>query len=329
VLEGASILGSGVARASVSADGTLAYLVGTAGALRTVVRVDRQGREETLPGLAPNSYSMVRVSPDGTRLAYTAGSPPDLWTYDFSRGTSVRVTSDDAFDRAPLWTRDGLRLVFSSSGPTRPDLYIRNADGTGAVERFLSTSVTTSGIDPEAWSADGKTLVLSVLHKGIPDIAAVDLDGEPRLRDLIAIPSIDVSAAVSPDGRWLAYQSDMSGSFEVYVERFPELGDRQKISTSGGNQPRWAPKGGELFYQGADGRQVFAVPMSAGAKLTAGTATRLFEGPFMPASPVVRPFDVTPDGRFIMIKSPNVDPNASATVVVVQNWLEELKRLVP
>jgi hypothetical protein len=86
---------------------------------------------------------------------------------------------------------------------------------------------------------------------------------------------------------------------------------------------------GRTFYQGADGRQVFAVPISSGANLTPGTPTLLFEGPFLPASPVFRPFDLTPDGRFIMIRSRNVDPNASATVVVVQNWLEELKRLVP
>jgi serine/threonine-protein kinase len=329
VLQGASVPEGFVVRASISAEGTLAYVVGVAGAMRTVVRVDRNGHEEQLPGLAPNNYGMIRVSPDGTRLAYVAGSPPDLWTYDFTRGSSIKVTSDDAIERTPLWTQDSLRLVYSSAmASALPDLYVRNADGTGKPERFLSQSIPGAPIDPEAWSVDGKTLVVSVLH-GRPDVAGVNLEGGPRLRDLIATPSVDVSAAVSPDGHWLAYQSDTSGTPEVYIERFPELGDRQRISISGGMMPRWASKGGELFYQSVDGRQVFGVPISSGTKLTAGTPTRLFEGTFLPSSPVWRPFDVTPDGRFILIKTPSVDPNASATVVVVQNWLEELKRLVP
>ena len=121
----------------------------------------------------------------------------------------------------------------------------------------------------------------------------------------------------------------MSGVFEVYVERFPELGDRQKISTSGGALPRWASNGRELVYQSVDGRRVLAVPISSGAKLTAGTPTMLFEGPYTASSGVFKPFDVMPDGRFIMIKSATVDASAISTVVVVQNWVEELKRLLP
>jgi serine/threonine-protein kinase len=329
VLEGASIFG-GVARASVSADGTLAYVVGSGDALRTIVRVDRQGREEALSGLEPNTYEMIRVSPDASRLAFTAGRPPDLWTYDFARGTSVRVTSNDAIDRDPLWTPDGLRLLFSSIDEGRSEMFVQNADGTGIAERFLSGDPASFNISPEAWSADGKTLLVTFGRGGSPDIGAVNLDGERQVRGLIATARIDSRAAVSPDGRWLAYQSDMSGVLEVYVERFPELGDRQKISTSGGALPRWASNGRELIYQSVDGRRVFAVPISSAAKLTAGTPTMLFEGPYT-ASPggIFKPFDVTPDGRFIMIKSTTVDASAIATVVVVQNWVEELKRLVP
>ncbi len=329
VLEGASILGSGVARMSVSAQGTLAYVVGRGGTFRTVVRVDRQGREEPLPGLTSNSFDMIRVSPDGKRLAFTAGRPPDLWNYDFARGTSVRVTADDAIDRNPVWTRDGLRLIFTSAGQGRADLYIQNADGTGAPERFLSGDPPAGSILAESLSFDGKTLVVSVGRDGRPDIGAINVEGERQLRDLIAMPSIDTASAVSPDGRWLAYQSDRSGAFEIYVERFPELGDRQQISTTGGTLPRWSADGRELFYQSVDGRRVFAVPISTGPKLTAGASALVFEGPYIPMSPNTRAFDVTPEGRFILLKSENTDSNAAATVVVVQNWLEELKRLVP
>ncbi len=329
VLEGASIIGSGAAKMSVSAEGTLAYVAGRAGALRTVVLVDRQGREEPLPGLTSNSFDMIRVSPDGKRLAFTAGRPPDLWNYDFARGTSVRVTTDDAIDRNPVWTRDGLRLLFMSAAQGRSDLYVQNADGTGAPERFLPGDPPAPSILAESWSADGQTLVVSIGRNGVPDIGAINMEGERRLRDLIAMPSIDTAPAVSPDGRWLAYQSNRSGAFEVYVERFPELGDRQQISTSGGTTPRWSADGRELFYQSVDGRRVLAVPISTGPTLTAGASTLVFEGPYVPMSPNTRAFDVTPDGRFILVKSENTDSNAAATVVVVQNWLEELKRLVP
>jgi hypothetical protein len=279
VLEGASILGGGAARMSVSAEGTLAYVAGRGGALRTVVRVDRQGREELLPGLASNSFDMIRVSPDGKRLAFTAGRPPDLWNYDFARGTSVRVTTDDAFDRNPVWTRDGLRLMFTSLGQGRSDLFVQNADGTGSPERFLSEGPSAPTVLAESWSADGKTLVVSLVRNGRPDIGAIDMEGERRPRDLIAGPSIDFAPAVSPDGRWLAYQSDRSGAFEVYVERFPELGDRQQISTTGGTLLRWSADGRELFYQSIDGRRVLAVPIATGPKLTAGTSTLIIEGP--------------------------------------------------
>jgi len=333
VLEGVSITGSSVARAAVSADGTLAYVAGRSGAFRTVVRFDRQGHEEALPGLSPNSYGVIRVSPDGTRLAFDAGgTQSDVWTYDFARGATVRVTTDGSIDRSPLWIPDGSRLIFSSDRDGQSNLYVQNADGTGAAERLLPAESSLAGVQPEGISRDGKMLFISFTRgPGVlrPDLGVVDIEGERRLRELVAMPSIETAAALSPDGRWLAYQSDFSGIAEVYVERFPELGDRQKISTSGGTMPRWAADSTELFYQSMGGRRVHAVSISGGPKLRAGTPVLLFEGPFVPAGPTVRGFDVTPDGRFILIRSETTDPNSAAAVVVVQNWIEELKRLVP
>jgi Tol biopolymer transport system component len=115
----------------------------------------------------------------------------------------------------------------------------------------------------------------------------------------------------------------------VYVERFPQLGDRQKISANGGVKPRWAPDGRALYYISADGTSLFSVPVSIQSQLTAGVAKLLFKGTFLTDSPGTRPFDVTPDGRrFVMIKSGNTVDDANA-IIVVQNWTEELKRLVP
>jgi eukaryotic-like serine/threonine-protein kinase len=135
--------------------------------------------------------------------------------------------------------------------------------------------------------------------------------------------------ALSPDGRWLAYMSDMSGQFEIYVERFPQLGDRQKISTSGGVKPRWSRDGRTLYYISADGLRFFSAPVSTHTQLTAGVPQLLFEGTFLRYSAGSMPFDVTPDGqRFVMIKSGNAGDDTNA-IIVVQHWFEELKRLVP
>jgi Tol biopolymer transport system component len=330
VLEGVSITGSGVARSAVAADGTLAYLAGNSRGLRMIVRVDRQGHEAALPGLPPNRYEVVRVSPDGTRLAYDMGGrQSDIWTYDFARNTAVRVTADASVDRSPVWTPDGSRLIFLSDRGGRPSLYVQNADGTGAAERLLpegSRTVTHA----DGWSNDGKRLLVGFVRPGeSQNIGMIDMVGELRVQDLITMPSVAAGSAVSPDGRWVAYHSDLSGTQEIYVERFPELGDRQKISTSGGTSPRWAPGGRELFYKSGNGRGVFSVSISSGPKLAAGTPRLLFEGPFLTAGPTTRPFDVTPDGQFILIKSEDMPANPAPTLVVVQNWLEELKRLVP
>jgi dipeptidyl aminopeptidase/acylaminoacyl peptidase len=342
VLEGVAIGGGDVARMTVASDGTLAYIAGGAGGRRTIVRVDRQGREEALPGLPPDYYDAIRLSPDATQLAFDAGRPRDVWTYDIARGTAARVTTDGSADSMPLWTLDGRRLVFASGRNQSPDLYWQSADGTGAAERFLSGGPPTVPIRPgraevplpiraETWANGGKTLLVTIgTGGGGADLAAIDLEGERRVRPLIATPSIEAAPSLSPDGQWLAYQSNLSGSFEVYVERFPGLGDRQKVSIGGGMGPRWARSGRELLYQSVDGRRVLSVPMSPGPKLTAGTPATLFEAQYVPPAPTVRPFELTPDGRFLLIKpEPVGDANAGPTVVVVQHWFEELRRLVP
>jgi hypothetical protein len=116
----------------------------------------------------------------------------------------------------------------------------------------------------------------------------------------------------------------------VYVERFPELGERQRISTSGGSAARWSPNSREMFFQSADGRRILAVPVTLGAKLAVGMPKIVFEGPYFPAGPGIRGFEVMPDGSFLLLKAASVpQPNSAATVTIVQNWFEELKRLVP
>jgi len=142
----------------------------------------------------------------------------------------------------------------------------------------------------------------------------------------------ELNGIVSPDGRWLAYESNSSGSFEVYVQPFPNVGGGQRqVSTAGGRQPLWARSGQELFYVGGNGA-LLRVPVEAsGATWSAGTPMKLLEGRYVTGGTLGRTYDVSPDGqRFLMIKAPVTDASAAPpALIVVQHWDEELKRLVP
>jgi serine/threonine-protein kinase len=332
VLEGVRTEANGVAKMSVSAEGTLAYVPGAAVGLRTIVRVDRQGREQPLPGLAPDRYQAIRISPDGTKMAFVAGRPPDVWTYDLSRGTATRVTTGDAPESMPVWSPDGTRLIFTTVRNGESALYSQNADGTGQAEQFFQAAAAAGPppvLQTEGWSRDGRTVVVQVDRGGTFDIAMINLAPELRFAELVATPAIQGGAAISPDGRWLAYLSNVSGVFEVYVERFPELGDRQRISTNGGFSPRWSADGRELFFQSIDGRQIMSVAIAGGQKLAAGVPAVVFEGEYVPTAATVRPFEVGADGQFFLLKVASAASNKMPTIQVVQSWGEELKRLVP
>jgi serine/threonine-protein kinase len=138
-------------------------------------------------------------------------------------------------------------------------------------------------------------------------------------------------AAVSPNGHWMAYQSNVSGRVEIYVERYPALGNRQQLSTGGGRLPLWSRNGRELFYGSLDGRQMFAVAVESGTTLVAGRPQGLFEFAMLRQGGGNRPYDLSPDGRFVIIRSGEAEDAAgpAPSMILVLNWFEELKRLVP
>ena len=151
------------------------------------------------------------------------------------------------------------------------------------------------------------------------------------MRVLVKSEFCNDHSAVSPDGRWMAYESNVSGRYEVYVERYPELGGRQQISTGGGAYPLWSRDGRELFFITPDQRQVLTVPMRSGTTLVAGRPQVLFEFAMLPAFGGTRPYDIAPDGRFLIIRGAQAEADGCATsnMVLVLNWTEELKQLVP
>jgi serine/threonine-protein kinase len=325
--------GGGGADFSVSADGTLVYIAGGAGAaLRRLVWAERDGARRPI-NAPPHGYTSARISPDGTRVALDArDQQSDIWIWDFARETLRRLTTDPNVDFAPIWTRDGRRIVFSSSRVSPNTLFVQAADGTGGTERLTEGTETHV---PNAFSPDGRRLIFRA-DSGTAtgqDLRMLVLDGEPRIMPLIQSPFNERNAEISPDGKWIAFQSNESGADEVYVRPFPDVeSGRWQVSTAGGAQPAWAPNGRELFYVAADGR-LMAVDVRSQAGFAAGVPRMLVDGGFLfnLATSQNRSYDVSPDGtRFLLIEAPNTGTQAdTAGLTVVLNWADELKRLVP
>ena len=333
VIDGVRVKRTGSADFDLAANGSMVYLPGEFASRRTLVWVNSEGSEQAL-ALAARGYDWVRVSPDGRRVAAEIAGEArgnSLWVSDVTRPTLIPIASDVNGGAAfPFWTPDGSRVVFSTS-PTA--LFSTAADGTSASESLAS--IAGAGfVAAESWTDGGRTLVFTYGNVGQPHIGLLSLEGNEPWKPL-ADRATDASAvAISPSGKWLAYQSGSSGQYEVYVERFPQLGTRQRVSTEqGGWAPVWSPDGRRLFYRrGSDGAMM-AVPVQTGETLVVGGPTMLFESrgydqvvPPRAGSPAGRTFDVAPDGRFLMIKE---SVGTTTEMLLIQHWFEELKRLVP
>ena len=312
----------GTAHFSLSTDGTLVYVAGKE-VERTLVWVDRLGREEAVPA-PPRPYAWVRVSPDGTRLAMEVQDRgnTDVWIYELARNNARQLTFAPEADRCPIWTPDGQRVVFRSG----PDLAWMAANGTRTVERL------TTGLNaprPYAWSSDGKGLIFDQAG-GKSDLVMLRLDGERKLEPVIANEHDTTRPAVSPDGRWIAYRSNESLPGQIYVQPFPKVSDgRWQVSTAGGTAPVWSRDGRELFYD--NGNFLMGVPIDTKASFSPGTPRVLFPSAyFHGASFGGRAWDIAPDGRFLMLKEgASTTSTAAAEIIVVLNWTEELKQRLP
>jgi Tol biopolymer transport system component len=339
--------GTGAGDFAVATDGTLVY-VDVPGSLatnaRTLVWVDRTGKEEPVAA-PPRAYQHPRLSPDGTRVALAStDQEDDLWIWDLRRATLTRLTLDPGQDWMPVWTPDGQRIIFSStrggapdpppasissySGPLSWNLWWQAADGTGAAERLTTSSMSQfpSGITPDGVVFFGPTPTMGI------ELQQLALDGTHHVTQLLQTNLDERNGIVSPDSRWLAYESNSSKQVEIYVRPFPNVGGGQwLVSTAGGTRPLWARNGKELFYVGADGA-LLRVPVEAsGATWNAGTPMKLIEGRYYTGDNAARAYDVSPDGqRFLMIKAPGSDASTTPpALIVVQHWDEELKRLAP
>jgi serine/threonine-protein kinase len=266
----------------VTDSGTLVYLAsgavagggGQIATMRTLAWVNRDGREEPLAA-PPRPYSYPRVSPDGTQVAVDVrDAESDIWVWSLARATLTRLTFDPLLDRFPVWSPDGRRLAFSSQRDgSRGNLFWQMADGTGQAER-VAKGGNNSQVFPTSFSPDGTRLIAHGDPNGtqVDDIGIVSLGAgaDSEVAPLLATMFGEANAEVSPDGRWLAYDSDESGKLEVYVRPFPTVdAGRWQVSTGGGAQPVWARSGRELFYRSGDA--VLSVPIEASSSFVART----------------------------------------------------------
>jgi serine/threonine-protein kinase len=315
----------------ISTDGTLLYQNVPALPEREMVWVDRMGREQSLSA-PPRLYVYPRIAPDGSRIAVEineGGAGRDTWIWDLRRQTLQLFTKDPAQHPLVAWSPDGSRLAFGSEITGVSNVYTQAADGSGQPERAVSSDALQM---PISYAPDGRLLV----SVGVPgqqrDIYLMQMQGKHELAPLIQSPANELTAEVSPDGRWLVYESDESGQFEIYVRPFPNpyAGSRWQVSSGGGTQPFWARDGREIFYRDSSDAML-AVPVTQGAAFSAGRPHKLFDGGWYLGNGGRgggRMYDVSADGsRFLMIKS---GPSARAPeLVVVLNWLDELRRLAP
>jgi len=333
VLEGVRNL-SGLIAVGFSRSGTLAYPSGgniLFGTPSTLIWVDRQGAEQSLT--APTrTYVGPRISPDGGRIAFevvdvTQSIDYQVWVHDLARGTTTRLT----FERAnayPVWTPDGKRVIYMSApgvvGGGAGTLAAVAADGSSAPATLMNEGTNPF---PTSVSPDGKLAIgvrsASGSRSGA-EIWVLPLDGT-KAADAKPQPFLDTrftrgNLQFSPDGKWVAYESNETGRNEVYVVPFPGPGGKSQVSTDGGTQPRWNRNGRELFFRNAN--TMMAVDVETGAAFRAGTPRMLFEK-------ASSDYDVAPDGRrFIMLK-PAATTADTSELHVILNWFDDLRRRVP
>ncbi|HUE86917.1 MAG TPA: protein kinase [Vicinamibacterales bacterium] len=326
VVDGVAVNLSGGAQFDVSAGGLLAYVPGGLDELtKTALWVARDGTPTAI-GVMPGLGFNYRLSPDGRRLARPAATGPtrDLWIDDLERRAIPTRLTYGMMTGSPVWTPDGRRVVYSSGTPNG-NLFWKAADGSGPEER-LTTSVNDQAAG--SISPDGATLLYHETSSTEPtDIWLLPLESgarEPRL--LLGTPSAELDPAISPDGRWVAYRSNMSGRFEIYLTAMTGDGRQFPVSQGGGQAPIWSRDGRELYFRDRDpaagGTMMVASVDLSGNEPQIGTPRVLFPSPYQGNG------DLAPDGRFLLLM-PTAAASPSRVIQLVMNWYEELRARVP
>jgi Tol biopolymer transport system component len=329
----------GGAQFSFSETGNLVYVAGgTGGQNISIYWMDHEGKFTPLRE-TPGAYYNPAFSPDGKRLALEIfdGKRSDIWVYEWERDALTRLTFAGEANRFPVWTPDGQRIVYSSQekGGT-PNLWWIRADGAGDAQRLAeSKSPQFAG----SWRPDGKVLAFRQVNLGTnSDIMTLPIEGDEKSGWKPGEPKPFVNSAFnegdpafSSDGRWLAYMSDESGSFEVYVRPFPGPGGKWQVSTGGGGTPKWSRNGKELFYRTLDSKIMVVTCTASGDSFHADKPQLWSPGQFTDRGLGFYSFDLHPDGkRFAVLKAPGAEQAAAVNKVsFIFNFFDEIRRKLP
>jgi Tol biopolymer transport system component len=335
--EPVSIAG-GVNGFSASTTGIVAYKTAPVASLLQLTWVDRSGKELATVGEADSTLSVPRVAPDGRRVLVSkvAQGNRDLWLLDGAR--TSRMTFDAKDDNSPVWSPDGLRITFMSNRSGNFSLYQKLASGAGGEERIQTPD---EGAYPNGWSADGQYLS----YNSVDETSAVGVSVLPTSGDRKPFKFLQsalfnmVRGQFSPDGRWVAYQSNESRKYEVFVRPFNPPGSADSkdasntavtqwmVSTAGGVSPLWSPDGKELYFLNPEGEMMAAPITVTGSALVPGTPVKLFDAHILGGGGELqggRQYDVAPDGRFLINRVRDAD--ATPTVTLIQNWNPDARK---
>jgi serine/threonine-protein kinase len=300
----------------VARDGTVAYLPRRPGETQSLVYVDLAGKVEPVApsGLPFSAVSDPRISPDGTRLTVTADAGT-IWMIDLRTQTSTLLTESGFY---AVWSPDGSEILFTTARNKTYDVYRVPVDLSRPEEMLLDVENNMRTMD---WTAQGVVVLREEIPKKGMDLRIwTDLGDPSTVANLLDGTDDELAPIVSPDGRWMAYVSDYSGSDEIYVTSFPVPGPRSKVSNAGGNSPTWSPDGRTLYY--LEGLRMMAVSVETEPAFRVLSRDVLFEGQYVQYR-WSRQYDLAPGGeRFLMIQNP-----PRGDVEVVTNWFEELRDL--
>ncbi len=323
VVEGISATGPpDIADFSVSSTGLLAYFADSQDPGTTMAWADRSGAVKVLPGQSRRVWATGRLSADGRRVVNGIISPKgqDIWVLDAERGTPTRLTFDGSND-FPIFSPDGRQVFYSGVVDGKAGLYSVPSDASGKATLVLATDTRAV---PTSFSPDGKTLIYhQPSAAGRNQLLVLPLDGKAdKPHALHDASASERDAQVSPDGRWVAYNSTESGGPEVYVQPFPAGGAKTRISSNGGDRVRWSRDGRELIYwEGLPTATLMAVDVTATLAFHGAEPHALFK--MVPGTT----WDVTPDrNRFLIELTAN---QTGSFLAMVTNWTEELRRRAP
>jgi Tol biopolymer transport system component len=320
-------LNSAAAQFSFSESGHLVYASGgvTPDPIHQLFWVDRNGKSEPVTGFGKKAFDTPQLAPDGTRLAFAGafGDTQSIWVFELSRGGMIRVQSE-GLAGVSCWFPGGQKLAIASNKGGITTIWLKTLDGIGEMEKLAEGPRM---LCPSSFTPDGKYLAL--VRMGPPSRDILILGMEDRQITPIITTGNGACPQFSPDGRWLAYTSAETGRREVYLCSFPGGANRKTVSVDGGHEPLWNPNGRELFFGDIGRSKLMKVDIVTEPSHSVGIPRVVFEFRGVINDPT-RGYDVSPDGKRFLVQGPlEYSPMEINQLKLVQNWFEELKRLVP